>query len=124
MLQAMNSGHEGSLSTCHAHSPDDALRRLEPMVLMGDVALPLMAVRTQVEAALDVVVQVARRPGGARRVVAVAEVVEGGGSAVDDDGRAVARTRPVADADGVISLPLRAARAPGCPPPDPAWIRP
>src|SRR5207248_4929765 len=45
MLQAMNTGHEGSLSTCHANSPTDALRRLETMVLMGDVALPLVAVR-------------------------------------------------------------------------------
>ncbi len=48
MLQAMNTGHEGSLSTCHANSPPDALRRLETMVLMGDVALPLAAVRDQV----------------------------------------------------------------------------
>ncbi|MCA1684025.1 MAG: CpaF family protein, partial [Actinobacteria bacterium] len=47
MLQAMNTGHEGSLSTCHANSPDDALRRLETMVLMGDVNLPLAAVRSQ-----------------------------------------------------------------------------
>ena len=49
MLQAMNTGHEGSLSTCHANSPDDALARLETMVLMGDVGLPLAAVRAQVE---------------------------------------------------------------------------
>ena len=47
MLQAMNTGHEGSLSTCHANGPVDALRRLETMVLMGDVALPLAAVREQ-----------------------------------------------------------------------------
>jgi pilus assembly protein CpaF len=124
MLQAMNTGHEGSLSTCHANSPDDALRRLETMVLMGDVALPLAAVRTQVESALDLVVQVARRPGGARRVVAVAEVVERGESADPGGGRHEPRTRPVADADGVVSLPARPARAPGSPPADPAWIRP
>jgi pilus assembly protein CpaF len=74
MLQAMNTGHEGSLSTCHANGPDDALRRLETMVLMGEVALPLEAVREQVASAVDIIVQVARRDGR-RAVVAVAEVV-------------------------------------------------
>jgi pilus assembly protein CpaF len=77
MLQAMNTGHEGSLSTCHANSPADALRRLETMVLTGNVALPLAAVREQLTAAIDLVVQVARTADGARRVVAVAEVVDG-----------------------------------------------
>ena len=96
MLQAMNTGHEGSLSTCHANSPDDALRRLETMVLMGEVQLPLAAVRSQLEAALDLVVQVARFPEGRRRVVAVAEVVEG---ASDAGGR----TRLIADADGLVA---------------------
>ena len=89
MVQAMNTGHEGSLSTCHANSADDALRRLETMVLMADVALPLAAVREQVASSLDLVVQVARRAGGRREVVAVAEVV-----APDDVGGPV-RTRPV-----------------------------
>ncbi len=97
MLQAMNTGHEGSLSTCHANSPDDALRRLETMVLMGEVQLPLAAVRSQLEAALDLVVQVARFPDGCRRIVAVAEVVEGAGAS--DSG---SRTRVVADADGLV----------------------
>jgi pilus assembly protein CpaF len=125
MLQAMNTGHEGSLSTCHANTPDDALRRLETMVLMGDVALPLAAVRGQVEAALDLVVQIARRPDGSRRIVAVAEVVERATWAAGDgeDGREPPRTRSIADADGVLALPLRPARAPGCPPPDPGWTR-
>jgi len=123
MLQAMNTGHEGSLSTCHANSPDDALRRLETMVLMGDVDLPLAAVRTQVESALDLVVQVARRPDGTRRIVAVAEVVEAAGW-VSTDGRPPPRTRPVAGPDGVISLPRRGARAPVCPAPDQAWVQP
>jgi len=77
MLQAMNTGHEGSLSTCHANSPADALRRLETMVLVGDVALPLDAVRDQLVAAVDLVVQIARGADGARRVVDVAEVVGG-----------------------------------------------
>ena len=90
MLQAMNTGHEGSLSTCHANSPDDALRRLETMVLMGDVGLPLAAVRAQLESALDLVVQVARRPDGSRRIVAVAEVVEQTGWASSDGAGAAA----------------------------------
>ena len=77
MLQAMNTGHDGSLSTCHANSPADALRRIETMVLMGDVELPLAAIREQMVSAIDLVVHVARRADGARRVVAIAEVVEG-----------------------------------------------
>ena len=76
MLQAMNTGHEGSLSTCHANGPDDALRRLETMVLMGDVALPLEAVREQAASALDFVVQVVRRGDGTRVISDVAEVVK------------------------------------------------
>jgi pilus assembly protein CpaF len=76
MLQAMNTGHDGSLSTCHANSPADALRRIETMVLMGDVDVPLAAVREQLVSALDLVVHVARQLNGARGVVAVAEVVD------------------------------------------------
>ena len=113
MLQAMNTGHEGSLSTCHANSPPDALRRLETMVLMGDVALPLGAVRDQVRAALDLVVQVARRPGGRRRIVAVEEVVDGEGPT---------QTRPLAGVAGLHDLPARAAREASAPPPDTAWL--
>ncbi|MDQ1445984.1 MAG: pilus assembly protein CpaF [Acidimicrobiaceae bacterium] len=74
LLQAMNTGHDGSFSTLHANSPADALRRLESMTLLADVGLPLAAVRQQIAAAVDVVVQVARRPGGRRAVVEVAEV--------------------------------------------------
>ena len=74
MLQAMNTGHEGSLSTCHANGPADALRRIETMVLMGDVHLPLDAVREQIAGAVDLVVQVDRAADGHRAVTAVAEV--------------------------------------------------
>jgi len=112
MLQAMNTGHEGSLSTCHANGPADALRRLETMVLMGTVALPLAAVREQVDAALDLVVQVARRPDGSRRVVEVAEV------APDRE----TRVRRLAGGAGLEALPGRPARQPGAPAPDPAWV--
>ncbi|MGI9034063.1 MAG: CpaF family protein [Acidimicrobiales bacterium] len=119
MLQAMNTGHEGSLSTCHANSPTDALRRLETMVLMGDVDLPLDAVRTQLESALDLVVQVSRAAGGSRRVVEVAEVVEHPtGSPVTATGR----TRLLADGSGVVALPVRPSRAPGCRPPSAGWL--
>jgi pilus assembly protein CpaF len=116
MLQAMNTGHEGSLSTCHANTPPDALRRLETMVLMGDVALPLAAVRDQVRSALDLVVQVARRPGGRRAIVAVEEVLD------DDDGPV--RTRPLAAATGLHELPGRGPRDPSAPTADAAWLVP
>jgi pilus assembly protein CpaF len=76
MLQAMNTGHEGSLSTCHANSPADALRRVETMVLMDAADLPLAAIREQLVSALDLVVHMARGSDGSRRVVAVAEVVD------------------------------------------------
>ncbi len=76
MVQAMNTGHEGSMSTCHANSTSDALRRIETMILMGDVDLPLAAIREQMASSIDLVVQVARAESG-RRVVQ--EVVDVGG---------------------------------------------
>jgi pilus assembly protein CpaF len=77
MLQAMNTGHDGSLSTLHANSPADALRRLEAMVLIEGSALPLRAVRDLIDHAIDLVVQV-RRTDGRRRVVhEIARVVAG-----------------------------------------------
>ena len=76
MLQAMNTGHEGSLSTCHANSPADALRRVETMVLMDAADVPLAAIREQLVSALDLVVHMARGRDGSRRVVALAEVVD------------------------------------------------
>lgn len=74
MVQAMNTGHEGSLSTCHANSGADALHRLETMVLLADVGLPLGAVREHLRSAVDVVVHVARRDGGRRQVMQVLQV--------------------------------------------------
>ena len=71
MLQAMTTGHDGSLTTVHAKSPDDALRRIELLALMAGLELPHAAVREQVASAFDVVVQVARRSDGARRLVAI-----------------------------------------------------
>lgn len=74
MLQAMNTGHEGSLTTLHANSPRDALSRIETMVLMSGVELPLQAVREQVAAGVDLIVHVERLSDGTRRVVAVSDV--------------------------------------------------
>ncbi|MFN2504138.1 MAG: CpaF family protein [Acidimicrobiales bacterium] len=123
MLQAMNTGHEGSLSTCHANSPADALARVETMVMMGEVNLPLAAVRSQLESALDLVVQVARRQDGSRRVVAVAEVNRRESSDQESDTSAAdVRVRLLAGPDGVFALPERPSRAASAPPPDPAWI--
>jgi pilus assembly protein CpaF len=75
MLQAMNTGHEGSLSTLHANSARDALSRLETMVLLGGVDLPLRAIREQIGSAVDLIVQVSRDATGARFVSSVTEVV-------------------------------------------------
>ena len=74
MLQAMNTGHEGSLSTVHANSPRDALNRLETMVLMAGYELPLRAIRQHVSAALDLIIHLDRLDDGSRRVVEIAEV--------------------------------------------------
>lgn len=75
MLQAMNTGHDGSITTVHANSPRDSLARLETMVLMAGVDLPVRAIREQVVGALDVIVQQARLKDGTRRVIAITEVV-------------------------------------------------
>jgi pilus assembly protein CpaF len=74
MLQAMNTGHEGSLSTIHANSPRDALNRLETMVLMAGYDLPVRAIRQHVAAALDVIVQLDRLDDGSRRITEIVEV--------------------------------------------------
>jgi pilus assembly protein CpaF len=74
MLQAMNTGHDGSLSTVHANSPRDAIARLETLVLMAGMDLPLRAVREQIASAVDVIVQLSRLRDGSRRITAVTEV--------------------------------------------------
>jgi pilus assembly protein CpaF len=74
MLQAMNTGHEGSLSTLHCNSPRDALARLETMVLMAGMDLPVRAIREQVASAVDVIVHLSRMRDGTRRVTQVTEV--------------------------------------------------
>ncbi|MET0729291.1 MAG: CpaF family protein [Acidimicrobiales bacterium] len=115
MLWAMNTGHEGSLSTCHANSPVDALRRLEVMVLSAGLDMPLAAVRDQITSGLDLIVQVARRADGSRRVVSVGEVAD-----PPTYGR---RILALAGPTGLHELPRRPARAATAAAPDRRWCR-
>ena len=108
MLQAMNTGHEGSLSTLHANSPRDALSRLETMVLMAGMDLPVRAIREQVASALDLIVHLTRLRDGTRRVTQITEVngMEGDiitltdlytfdyAAGIGDDGRFLGTTVP------------------------------
>ncbi len=108
MLQAMNTGHEGSLSTVHANSPRDALSRLETMVLMAGMDLPVRAIREQVSSALDAIIHLSRLRDGSRRITSIEEVVgmEGDvvtlqtifefdyGAGVDEAGRFKGTIRP------------------------------
>ncbi|MFQ5398985.1 MAG: CpaF family protein [Anaerolineae bacterium] len=74
MLQAMNTGHDGSLTTLHANSPRDAISRLETLVLMSGMELPLSVVRKQITAAVDLIVQQARLRDGSRKIISITEV--------------------------------------------------
>jgi pilus assembly protein CpaF len=103
MVQAMNTGHGGCLSTCHANGPTDALRRIETMALLGGVDLPLAAIRAQILGAIDLVVHVIRAERGRRRVACVAEVVAATGDAIE----AVPLTHP---SGGIVRPVLRPAR--------------
>ncbi len=107
MLQAMNTGHDGSISTIHANSPRDALSRLETMVLMAGYDLPARAIREQMSSALDVIIQVARLSDGSRRIVKFTEVTGMEGDVVvmqdifafekqgiDGEGRVIGEFRP------------------------------
>jgi pilus assembly protein CpaF len=86
MLQAMNTGHDGSLTTTHANSPAEAVGRLETLCLMAGLDLPSRAIREQIASAVHLVVQQSRLPGGARRVTGIAEIV-----GIEDDGRVALR---------------------------------
>lgn len=108
MLQAMNTGHDGSISTIHANAPRDALSRLETMVLMGGMDLPVRAIREQIASAVQIVVHQARLRDGSRRITHVTEIVgmEGEivttqdiflfdfGMGVSEDGRFLGRLKP------------------------------
>ncbi|MGE5858797.1 MAG: CpaF family protein, partial [Solirubrobacterales bacterium] len=80
LLMALNTGHEGALSTVHANSPEDALRRIETLALMAGLGLPHEAIREQLGRGLDLVIHLARLSDGSRRVVEVAEVIRTAGS--------------------------------------------
>ncbi len=107
LLQALNTGHDGSVSTVHANGPVDALRRLATLALFGGSGLPHDAISEQLRAAVDVVVQVRRGAGGGREITEVVEVV-------DEDGPF--RVTPLLTRrDGVLiegAPPARAARKP------------
>ncbi len=75
MLQAMNTGHEGSLTTIHANSPRDAVSRIETMISMGGIEIPLKAIRQQFAAAVDLIIQVNRLQGGPRKITHITEVL-------------------------------------------------
>ena len=109
MLQAMTTGHDGSLTTVHAKSPDDALRRIELLALMAGLELPHAAVREQVASAFDVVVQVVRRRDGERRLVSI-HGVERRGRAWQLVARAAVETR-CAEARARVSARLLAGLA-------------
>jgi pilus assembly protein CpaF len=110
MLQALNTGHDGSLSTVHANGALEAIARLETLVLLADVGLPLAAVRSQLGSALDAIVFVARRRGGVRQVETIGEV---------DADRDRLRLRTLFTRSGgalvMVSEPSRPARRPDAP---------
>ena len=74
MLQAMNTGHDGSLTTVHANTPRDALNRIETMIAMSDVSLPDKAMRNQISSAINIVVQQARLSDGSRKITNISEI--------------------------------------------------
>jgi pilus assembly protein CpaF len=75
MLQAMNTGHEGSMTTLHANTPRDAIARMETMIMMSGFDLPIKAMRQQIASAVDLIIQANRLQGGKRRVTHITEVV-------------------------------------------------
>jgi pilus assembly protein CpaF len=82
MLQAMNTGHDGSITTVHANTPRDAISRLETMCLMGSVALPEKAIRAQIASAIHIIIQASRMSDGSRRITHISEVTGTSGDVV------------------------------------------
>ena len=106
MLQAMNTGHDGSLSTVHANSSRDALSRVETMVLMAGYELPMRAIRQQIASAVDLIVHVERLPDGTRRVTAITEVMRTEGEVITTGDLFTFQVDDVGD-DGTVSGGLR-----------------
>ena len=102
MLQAMNTGHDGSLTTLHANTPRDALSRLETLVLMAGYDLPIRAIREQIASAVDVIVQTARLKDGSRKIMSIAEVVGMEGDIVTMHELVVYRSRGFDQATGKV----------------------
>ncbi len=102
MLQAMNTGHDGSLTTLHANTPRDALSRLETLVMMAGYDLPIKAIREQIASAVDVVVQTARLKDGSRKIMSIAEVVGMEGDIVTMHELVVYRPRGLDESGKVI----------------------
>ena len=102
MLQAMNTGHDGSLTTIHANTPRDALSRLETMVAMANLNIPEGAIRRQISAAIDVVVQISRLSDGTRKLVSIAEITGMEGEVVTMQDIFVFRKRGVRETGEVI----------------------
>ena len=102
MLQAMNTGHDGSLTTIHANTPRDALSRLETMVAMANLNLPESAIRRQIASAIDAVVQVSRMSDGTRKVVSVAEITGMEGNIVTMQDIFMYRKRGIRDTGEVL----------------------
>lgn len=100
MLQAMNTGHDGSLTTTHANSPRDTLSRLETMVLMSGMELPLKAIRDQVSSAIDLIVQQSRLRDGSRKITSITEVVGMEGDIISMQDIFVYETDGSVDANG------------------------
>jgi len=102
MLQAMNTGHDGSLTTIHANAPRDALGRLETMVAMAGLNIPDTAIRRQIASALDVVVQISRLSDGTRKVTALSEIVGMEGETVTMQDIFVFRKKGIAENGAVV----------------------
>jgi pilus assembly protein CpaF len=102
MLQAMNTGHDGSLTTIHANTPRDALGRLETMVAMSNLGIPDSAIRRQISSAIDVVIQVSRLSDGTRKVITVAEITGMEGEVISMQDIFVFRKRGVRETGEVL----------------------
>jgi pilus assembly protein CpaF len=101
MMQAMNTGHEGSLTTIHANSPRDALARIENMVMMAGFELPITAIREQIASAIHLLIHISRMPDGSRKIISVSEVTGMEGQTVTMQDLFVLRRQGI-DADGRI----------------------
>ncbi len=122
MLQAMNTGHDGSITTIHANTPRDALSRVETLVLTAGVELPLKAIREQIASAIDLVVQVSRLVDGTRRITYVTEVLRMESDVVTMQD--IFRAKPIEDDSEIAADAARTACSARCSAPGscPAFI--